>query len=33
MSVLPTVMSVNHVHAWCPGKPEEGIVSPGDTNG
>lgn len=25
MSVLSTYMSVHHVHAWCPRRPEEGI--------
>lgn len=29
MSVLPTFISLYHVYAQCPGKPEKGIRSPG----
>ena len=29
MGVLPAWMSVHHMHAWCPSRPEEGIRCPG----
>ena len=29
MNVLPAYMSVYHVHAWCPWRPEEGTGVPG----
>ena len=29
MGILPIRMSVQHVHAWCLWKPEEGFRSPG----
>jgi hypothetical protein len=29
MSVLSACVSVHHMHAWCPQRPEEGIGSPG----
>lgn len=28
MGVLPSYVSVHHVHAWCPYKPEERVRSP-----
>lgn len=28
MDILPTCMCVHHVHAWCLGRPEEGVISP-----
>ena len=28
MNVLPACLSVHHMSAWCPGKPEEGIRFP-----
>jgi hypothetical protein len=29
MDVLPACISVHHLYAWCPQKPEEGIIFPG----
>jgi hypothetical protein len=30
MSILPAYLSVPDVHAWCPGRPEMGVRSPGN---
>ena len=29
VDALPAYMSVHHMCAWCPQKPEEGVRSPG----
>lgn len=29
IGILPTCMSVHHLHVWCPQRPEEGIGFPG----
>ena len=29
MGVLPTCMSVHHVHSWCPQRPEDSVKSSG----
>jgi hypothetical protein len=29
LGILPTYISINHVHAWCLQWPEQGVRSPG----